>query len=209
MTKKAFLTLVMLFGVALHFSQAQYDKGKHFGLVGFSLSGNVSSAHTVSSTMSTNDTRTNYHSLSLNYKRGHFVKDNLAQGWIASYGLLANFEEANSLTHLLQAGYFVDKFFPLSKSFYCYGELQGLVGEQFTIRNGGGGNTNVISLKTALNVGVRYHLTNKLFINGETNLAQFELSNSNFPNANATIFNAKLTGGMSVSTVSLSIGKTF
>ena len=208
MTKKTFLTLVMLFGVALHFSQAQYDKGKHFGLVGFSLSGRGSTDHSVYPS-STTDSKSSILGLSVSYKRGTFTKVNFAQGWIAKYDLSADISritEVISLTHGVGAGYFVDKFIPLSKSLYCYGELQGLLGASFVT-----GNQSYrpysISLTTSLNGGLRYQFKNQWFINGETNLAQFSLSNQSTPYTNT--FNVNFRGSMYASSLSLSIGKTF
>jgi hypothetical protein len=208
MTKKTFLTLVMLFGVALHFSQAQYDKGKHFGLVGFSLKGIGSTDHSVYPSY-TEDINSSNFGLSLSYKRGTFAKINFAHGWVTKYNLSAyidNIHVRTGLTHSIGAGYFVDKFIPLSKSLYCYGELQGLLGTSFVTGNDSY-RPYSISLTTSLNGGLRYQFKNQWFLNGETNLAQFSLSNYHYRSENT--FRVNVSGSMYASSLSLSIGKTF
>lgn len=198
----------MLFGIALHFSQAQYDKGKHFGLVGLGLSGRGSTDHFIYPS-STTDSKSSNFRLSFNYKRGTFTKVNFAQGWIAEYDLSADVDNTNErtrLTHSIGAGYFVDKFIPLSKSLYCYGELQGLLGTSF-VTGSDRYKPYSISLTTSLNGGLRYQFKNQWFINGEANLAQFTLSNQHYENEN--IFSVNVRGSMYASSLFLSIGKTF
>ncbi|MDR6559914.1 MULTISPECIES: hypothetical protein [unclassified Arcicella] len=212
MSNKKTLMLVMLFFMISFLSKAQYEKDTKFWQIQGTFSGNIASINTKGAAIFTTDNAT--HNIALTFKRAVFTEDFLAKGWLLDYNLQSNSYASNNIStnnnyfHTIKAGYFVDKFKPLSKSLAIYGEIVGKVGYGF--RTGNITYTydyNTYQLEAGVNFGVRYFLKKNLFINGQTSLVNLNLQHSKIGIEQQT--NLNLNSIMNVSSLSISIGKTF
>lgn len=211
MLNKKIPLLVMMFVMISFLSKAQYEKGSKFWQVEGTFSGSVNS--NTNSTPFPNTTNGSTTNSALTFKRAVFGENNIAKGWLLGYKLEANtfstnysLDKSNNYIHTIQAGYFVDKFKPLSKSVAIYGELLAKAG--YGIYSGTSNSSiNQYSLDASLNVGVRYYLKKNLFINGQTSLANLSIYQHRANNYKYT--NVNLYSIMQVNTLSISIGKSF
>lgn len=217
--KRKLLLFIILLGFTIQFCQAQYQKGAKFGLIELGFSGGSNNVENVAQTIKATSAR-NY--VMLNYRRGVFRKDNFATGWILGYGL-ETYKYTNSkypgsslLTHNVSAGYFVDKFIPISNSLVGYGGLLGKAGTSFETRDSSSKyNNKIYFLDASVNLGLRYHFNPKWFVNAETSLINISyrdyLSKSDFGQSysysNATRF--EIRSLFNSGYIFLSIGKSF
>ncbi len=211
MLNKKIPLLVMMFVMISFLSKAQYEKGSKFWQVEGTFSGSVNS--NTNSTPFPNTTNGSTTNSALTFKRAVFGENNIAKGWLLGYKLEANtsstsysLDKSNNYIHTIQAGYFVDKFKPLSKSLAIYGELLAKAG--YGIYSGTSNSSiNQYSLDANLNVGFRYYLKKNLFINGQTSLVNLSFYQQRTGNYKYT--NVNLNSIMNVSSLSISIGKSF
>jgi hypothetical protein len=112
MKTKILLSFAILFFAAIT-TQGQITEGKY--LLGGSA-GYISSTNTVYSSKN--------QSLYTNLQFGKFIKDNAATGIIFSYGF-SDLSSSNK-TNFYSAGIFYRKYKSLTKSFYFFGELDGV-----------------------------------------------------------------------------------
>ena len=204
--------LMMIFLMVSLLSKAQYEKDTKFWQVEGTFSGNITSNDTKGATSLTTDHAN--HTIAIGFKRAKFSEDFLAKGWLLDYTLQSStYSSSNSSTnnnyfHTIKAGYFVDKFKPLNKSLAIYGEIVGKVGYGF--RTGNITYTydyNTYQLEAGVNFGARYFLKKNLFINGQTSLVNLNLQHYKIGTEQQT--NLMLNSIMNVSSLSISIGKTF
>jgi hypothetical protein len=209
-TKKLFLLTMMMFMVSF-LSKAQYETGTKYWQVEGTFSGNVSASKIAVPYSYREESSSN--SSSLTFKRGVFTENYLAKGWFANYNLEASTNHISSgqnnnrtYYHTVGGGYFVAKFKPLSKSLALFGEVYASGGYGFQT-----GSQDLsyhsFSLESGLNVGLRYFVNKKWFINGQTSLINVGAYQKRYGNSIST--DLRLNSVMNVSSLSISIGKTF
>lgn len=210
LSKKRFLLTMMIFMVSF-LSKAQYETGTKYWQLEGAFSGNVS-ASKIAVPFSHNE-NSSRNSSSLTFKRGVFTENYLAKGWFVNYDLDAStFSISSGQTknrtyyHTVGGGYFVAKFKPLTKSLTLFGEAYASGGYGFQT-----GTQDLsyhsFSLESGLNVGLRYFVNKKWFINGQTSLINVGAYQKRYGNSIAT--DLRLNSVMNVNSLSISIGKTF
>ncbi|WP_044170709.1 hypothetical protein [Flectobacillus major] len=211
--KNKILPLVfMLIGMATHLSQAQYEQGTKFWQVDGRFSGSISSSSVSTGMSGMLDQKFGAHSVGLSFKRGVFTGQNTAKGWLLGYNVQSfhstsgNSAGLDWYNHTIEAGYFVDKFKPLSKSVAIYAEMLGKAGYGF--QSGDYlESTKTYNVGASVNFGVRYQLKNKWFLNAETSLVNLNFQHVNDNTSNYS--NLKFNSIMNVSTLGIAIGKSF
>ncbi|MEA5141305.1 hypothetical protein [Arcicella rigui] len=210
LSKKLFLLTMMMFMVSF-LSKAQYETGTKYWQLEGAFSGNVSASKIVTPYSYHEESSSNRSSLS--FKRGVFTENYLAKGWFANYNLDASTYHISSgqtksktYYHTVGGGYFVAKFKPLTKSLALFGEVyaSGSYGFQTGSQDL---SYHSFSLESGLNVGLRYFVNKKWFINGQTSLINVGAYQKRYGNSIAT--ELQLNSVMNVNSLSISIGKTF
>lgn len=199
-----------------HLSTAQYKKGSKFWLAEGTFNGSMYSDSQKSNVYSfTNDNQDSNHDITLTFKKASFTENNLAKGWLISYNVVSNkqsrtttsakYTYLDNYNHVFDGGYFINKFFPLTKSLAIYGELLGKIG--FSFNNGKGVSpAHDIHIGANANLGIRYFINKKIFVNGEASLANVNLQSLTV--VDKTSAKVDISSIMTINTVSIAIGKS-
>lgn len=227
--KKIFLTLLCLFtGISFSFSQTQ--KGDKFWVVEGSYWGGTTDNNSFSVGTFANNTRnasSGYNDISIEFKIGKFVKDNVAIGWGANYNYFnnnyvdtkyfSNNEDYISSTdrHSLKVDYFITRFIPVMNHLYLFIEAD--AGLSFGLASGRYTSTATVfeerpkvrsyQAGISLNSGLRYFVGKTLFINAATTLANVSYNKDVYENYTSSFFN--LSSRLSLYSLNIGIGKNF
>ena len=217
MKKTKTLLLIATFFTISHLSKAQYNKGSKFWLAEGTFIGSIYSDSQISdASFFTKDNQVTSHNITLSFKKANFTEKNIAKGWLLAYNIISTSQSSTTSTtkytyidnynHTLNGAYFIDKFIPLNKFLAVYGEVLGKIGFGF---NSGKGvaSTHEIHIGANANVGIRYFINKQLFINGQTSLVDISLKSLTADSKTST--NININSLMTVSTVSIGIGKSF
>lgn len=192
------LTVILL--MAHNSSQAQYDPGTKYWVVGGSLSGNFAKNITYSQS-------SHLQSLNIYFKSGKFGANKVSRGWLADYSLLwtesSNFFNYGS--HSIGAGYFINKFLPLNKSIGLYAEATG-TGRYIFDKSNNGDKNDGFGASIQANVGLRYHFKSKLFLDCSANIGSVSYQNSDLRTNNSESFYVGLSP--TIGSFKIAIGKT-
>lgn len=190
------------------------------------------------STYSSNGSRSfRYNSSSallVNFRKGKFIKNNIAHGWGLIYNFQNNYYENSeknidsdyfssntTVIHTIGLNYFLSRFIPVGKGFYLSAEVNGYVTHDFNKTNYASTYTyqNNISkndkdekynndiVGIGINVGVRYYPKNKIFINATTSIANANYNWSSNEDFQSSKFS--FIGSLDFNSFKLGIGTNF
>jgi len=210
-----------------HLSTAQYNKGSRFWLAEGTFTGSIYLNSSLGDRKYTagsyfdKDFQIKNHTITIAYKNGSFSANNKAKGWLVSYNIIFNQftssqKSTNSYsnfnltetnyTHAFNGGYFIDKFIPISKSLAIYGEVLGKIG--FSFNNGKGiSPAHDIHIAANANLGIRYFINKKIFVNGQASLANINLQSLTVNDK--TSAKVDISSIMTINTISIAFGKSF
>jgi hypothetical protein len=226
--KKISLTCLCLYiGISFSFSQTQ--KGNKFWVVEGRYSGSNfdNSSGTGTSIYNSRNSSNVYNEASLEFKRGKFIKNNVAMGWGLNYRYSnSNYLDSHYFSnngdyissiyrHTLGINYFTTRFIPVMNHLYLFVEAD--AGFSYGLRTGRYTNSpstfedlskeRNYKVGIRLNSGLRYFVGKSLFINAETTLA--EASYSKQINENYTYSYFNLSSRLSLYSLNIGIGKNF
>lgn len=198
--KKLILTCCIAALSALSFtSKAQFDPNTKYWQLGGSLATN----NTTFGNLGREDLHSN--AVSLTFRKGKFGENNVAKGWLLDYSLQTSSRSTLNTTyyqHRFGTGYFVSKFQPITQNLALYAEA---VGKAQYLYNTSKGSTGTDGWAATIegNVGLRYSMKNKWFLDLGTNVGTLQYqSMGDVKNFSGAIV-------PSVGTFKISIGKTF
>lgn len=199
-----------------HLSTAQYKKGSRFWLAEGTFAGSIySDTQRSSSSSNEKDKLDNHHDIALAFRKASFAENFIAKGWLVSYNIMHD-KESNTIAtvkytyldnynHVFNGGYFINKFFPLTKPLAIYGELLGKVG--FSFNNGKGVSpAHDIHIGANANLGIRYFINKKIFVNGQASIANVNLQSLTINDK--TSAKVDISSIMTINTISIAIGKS-
>ncbi|MFY7829519.1 MAG: hypothetical protein ACOVQ4_20470 [Flectobacillus sp.] len=198
--KKLILTCCVAALSALSFtSKAQFDPNTKYWQLGGSLATN----NTTYGNLGREGLHSN--SISLNFRKGKFGENNVAKGWLLDYSLQTYSGSTLNMTsyqHRFGAGYFMSKFQPITQNLALYAEALGKAQYLYNTSEGSTG-TDGWAATIEGNVGLRYSMKNKWFLDLGTNVGTLQYQSvgdvKNFSGAIVP----------NIGTFKISIGKTF
>lgn len=199
--KAIFLTCLTVILLMVHnSSQAQYDPGTKYWVVGGGLSGNFVKNLTYSQS-------SHLQSLNIYFKSGKFGANKVSRGWLADYTLMWT-ESGNYFkygSHSIGAGYFINKFQPLNKNIGLYAEATG-TGRYLFDRSNNGVKNDGFGASIQANVGLRYHFKSKLFLDCSANIGSINYKKSDLTTNKSETFYIGLSP--TIGSFKIAIGKT-
>ncbi|MDI9873104.1 outer membrane beta-barrel protein [Flectobacillus rivi] len=200
--KILFLTCLTVILLMVHnSSQAQYDPGTKYWVVGGGLIGNFRNAFTSSQALA------HEQNLNLHFKFGKFGDNKVSRGWLADYTLEWHESSSSSKygSHSIGAGYFINKFQPLNKNIGLYAEASG-IGRYLLTRSNNGYKSDGFHASIQANVGLRYHFKSKLFLDCSANIGSVNYQKSDSQPAKTENFYVALSPN--IGSFKIAIGKT-
>ena len=169
--KKLILTCCVAALSALSFtSKAQFDPNTKYWQLGGSLATN----NTTYGNLGREGLHSN--SISLNFRKGKFGENNVAKGWLLDYSLQTYSGSTLNMTsyqHRFGAGYFMSKFQPITQNLALYAEALGKAQYLYNTSEGSTG-TDGWAATIEGNVGLRYSMKNKWFLDLGTNVGTLQ-----------------------------------
>jgi hypothetical protein len=233
MKKLFLLSLCTCISIFSTFGQTQ-RKAKFWSIEG--RYGQNSSDYSSSFSSSMSQTSRSYlnNSLSINFYKGKFIRNNVALGWGLIYNYQNNLNEntqnsvdndysskSTTIIHTIGINYFLAHFIPVGKGFYLSGEANGYIAHDFNknnysytyiyqnniTKNDKDNKYNNDVIGVGIKVGIRYYPKNKFFINANSSIANASYnwsSNEDFQSNNFT-----LRGSFDLYNFKLGIGTNF